>query len=734
MRELIKLWHQYQMIRPLDYQFSQFIAQTVENESKKNRDIVALCSMLVSVELGGGHVCLELANLLQHPLLQPVALDRLAEQDGLFANDCSDINESKNGEPAEQINPLKQQLNYLAYDDLIACLTSSAAVSDGSQATPLVLRAGKLYLYRYWLYEQQVAEKLNSMSQPQTITASARARLDQLFARQYNYLLSALERSVKDAEPDITTEKVALSHQAIVCDLLDITQPDAIDWQAVNQALLAAETASDLAVLDQLIPLEYCLNWQKTAAAVALSRQFSVISGGPGTGKTTTVAKLLAALVTQAEEQHQRLLIKLVAPTGKAAARLTESIGSAIHSLAIDDEIKQLIPTQASTLHRLLGAIPGQVDFRHNQHNPLHLDLLIVDEASMIDLPMMTRLLLAMPSDAKLILLGDRDQLASVEAGAVLGDICAFIAESYSLEQRKTLQQLTGFNYDDSIEQQQKKSPTLKQPEGSLTSLTENAAIRDSLCLLRKSYRFHANSGVGSLARAINSGRVSEVKRVWLQGFKDIELHPLSDENYQQLLIQAADLYQNYLTLIQQQAQPAAILKSFAEQRVLCAVREGDFGVDGINHKVEKELIKRKLIERDPATWYQGRPIMITKNDHGLGLYNGDIGITFLDPNTQRLRVFFDLPDGSIRAVLPSRLPEHQTVFAMTIHKSQGSEFDNTLMLLPPTYLPVITRELIYTGVTRAKFRLDLYGHQPVIERGVKNQTQRASGLVELLI
>ncbi|WP_036821148.1 exodeoxyribonuclease V subunit alpha, partial [Photobacterium sanctipauli] len=469
------------------------------------------------------------------------------------------------------------------------------------------------------------------------------------------------------------------------------------------------------------------MNWQKVAAAVALTRQFAVISGGPGTGKTTTVAKLLAALVTQSlqsealDENGQPRLpdIKLVAPTGKAAARLTESIGAAVDSLAVEKVVKDNIPTQSSTLHRLLGSIPNRVAFRHNRENPLHLDVLVVDEASMVDLPMMARLLDALPPNAKLILLGDRDQLASVEAGAVLGDICAFADQGYSQQQSQLLGQLTGFQF-----------PVQLQSLG---------VVADSLCMLRKSYRFHAQSGIGQLAKAINAGRPQQVDRVWQQGFKDIHLYPLTSDSYQSMVNMSVTFYRDYLDAIYERCPPAEVLKAFSKVRLLCALREGDFGVVGLNQRIERGLARLGKIAPDEETWYVGRPVMISQNDHGLGLYNGDIGIAMKDsePDPQtgeyRTRVFFEMPDGSIRGVLPSRLPEHETVYAMTIHKSQGSEFADTLMVLPSEFSPLLTRELTYTGITRAKEKLYLFASPDIVNRSVKLRTERASGLAELL-
>lgn len=343
----------------------------------------------------------------------------------------------------------------------------------------------------------------------------------------------------------------------------------------------------------------------------------------------------------------------------------------------------------------------------------------MVDEASMVDLPMMARLLDALPAHAKLILLGDRDQLASVEAGAVLGDICGFAEQGYTSAQSQLLSKLTGFQF-----QQAQATP---------------AAVADSLCMLQKSYRFHAQSGIGQLAKAINSGKPYQVEQVWQQGFRDIQHYPLGSETYQAMITNVVNFYSDYLEAIEKGGTPGEVLKAFAQVRLLCAVREGDFGVAGLNQRIERALARKGKIAPGEDTWYVGRPIMISQNDHGLGLYNGDIGIAMFDseadPVTGKrpLRVYFEMPDGTIRGVLPSRLPEHDTVYAMTIHKSQGSEFADTLMVLPPDFSPILTRELVYTGVTRAKSKLYMFATKDVLNRSVAMRTERASGLASLL-
>lgn len=454
-------------------------------------------------------------------------------------------------------------------------------------------------------------------------------------------------------------------------------------------------------------------DWQKIAAAVALTRKTAVISGGPGTGKTTTVARLLAAMIRL---EGGKLRIQLAAPTGKAAARLTESLGKALQGLPVSEEERQRFPAEATTLHRLLGAQPDSQRLRYHAGNPLHLDVLVVDEASMVDLPMMANLIAALPTHARVIFLGDRDQLASVEAGAVLGDICRCAEAGYSVERARLLSALTGCKVE---------------------GIDDNSvsAVRDSICLLRKSYRFDAKSGIGQLASAVNAGDTVEAEQVFQRGFTDLQRVDLADaDSYQQMLDEVVTGYHDYVQLLRQKAEPAAVLEAFGRYQLLCALREGPFGVAGLNERIVQTLMRKRLLDKplSAGKWYAGRPVMIARNDRALGLFNGDIGVAMYD-SEGALKVFFPLPDGSIKAVQPSRLPPHETAWAMTVHKSQGSEFDHTALVLPNQFLPVLTRELVYTAITRARKQLTLYSDKTVFSRAVQLRTQRRSGLVERL-
>ena len=667
MLELLKTLASDNQIRPMDYQFARFIHSLNED------NLLALVSAMVSHQLEQGNVCLALETVNPDQLLgqnQEISL-QLIEKSGV------DIQ------------------NWPSHLLQLPC------VGNGRSPTPLVLDNQRLYLFRYWQYEKQVADFLGEKPAIQVDHDAVSLILDRLFRRNYDFIWQQCQ--------NVTTESTI---RDTLIKWLDIEQPDRLKWDAIISCLSQAQHSSDLKPLDKLVPPAHCLNWQKTAAALAATQSFAVISGGPGTGKTTTVTKLLALLVELGINDGHAPDIRLVAPTGKAAARLTESIGGALSQLDSDQQVKNAIPTEAGTIHRLLGVIPNHTGFRHNRHNKLHLDVLVVDEASMIDLPMMSRLLEALPDHARLVLLGDRDQLASVEAGSVLGDICAAANGGYSDEQTRIIEQMTGFKLDGFI-------------------LPSAKTINNSLCLLQKSYRFDAASGIGNLANAVNTGNWKAIDRTLNRGFTDIAIHSSDNNGYQALIRLCTKGYQHFLTLIKEGASDQDILSAFSRFQLLCALREGKFGVSGLNEAIRTALAKTGLID-EGSLWYEGRPILISQNDHGLGLYNGDIGIT-LKNSDGRLRVVFELADGSLKQLLPSRLPEHETVFAMTIHKSQGSEFKHTVIALPDHFNPVVSRELVYTGITRAKSRLDLFCEEPLLLKAIKTPTQRVSGLQQRL-
>ncbi len=671
LRERVSLGH----LRHLDHQMAKFV---LEYTNLPDQPLLTILTAIVSHEQGLGHVCIDLSTLTERPVL------------GLSVDEAQ-----------------AQIWSHLPLaSDWLGILKEQPCVSLGEKPTPLVLMGSRLYLHRAWAMEHSIATDLAGRAIALPVGLGIDTLLNALFARSTSALWLSLQSGGGNSS----------DWQKTVCDVWDVVLPELVDWSQVNSIVASAQSPEGLNALQTVIPLSACFNAQKVAAAMALTRQFSVISGGPGTGKTTTVTKLLAALVSQA--QPQELVIKLVAPTGKAAARLTESIGLALTHLPLADSIKSAIPTEASTLHRLLGAKPNSVSFQYHKTNPLHLDVLVVDEASMVDLTMMFNLLSALPPHARVILLGDRDQLASVEAGAILGDIGQFAQQGYSFEFAQQLTALTGYSL-------------------SGNSSLDYQGLSDSVCVLNKSYRFHAQSGIGTLAKKINRGFSKDVLPVFSHGFSDLTYREWQNsETYDDLLMLMVSLYRPYLTALTDVSVPAkTVLNLFSEARLLCAIREGQFGVEGINQNIFSALKKARLLQGNlDDTWYEGRPVMITRNDANLGLYNGDVGIVLerqlADDPKPRLRVFFEQPDGNIKAVLPSRLPQHETAFAMTIHKSQGSEFASTVMVLPPKSSPLLTRELVYTGVTRAKKHLYLFASERVLSWAIKTKTERQSGLV----
>jgi exodeoxyribonuclease V alpha subunit len=454
-------------------------------------------------------------------------------------------------------------------------------------------------------------------------------------------------------------------------------------------------------------------DWQKVAAFAAISRRFAAISGGPGTGKTTTVAKILALLFEQCGAAPFR--IALAAPTGKAAARLREAIIRG--KSQIDSPSRDAIPEDVTTIHRLLGSLPNSPDFRFNAGNPLPVDLVVVDEASMVDCALMARLILALPVEARLILLGDRDQLASVEAGAVFGDICdTGRLHQFSPAFCRALDDIAG--------------EPLACPR---TPAAAEAApgLSDGIVVLKKSYRFGEGSGIGQASRRINAGDGEKALGILASDeHPDVRWRTLPRaEGLASALRESIETgFGPYLTRLDD---PAAAFRAFDRFRILAAVRRGPFGVERLNDVVEEILRSAGLIPPRTA-WYSGRPVMVTRNDYHLRLFNGDVGISLPVPSGQ-VRVWFSDGPSGFRSFSPLRLPAHETVYAMTVHKSQGAEFDHVMMILPDRDSPVLTRELLYTGITRAVRKAEVWGARPIWTQAAARSVQRNSGLRDAL-
>ncbi len=445
------------------------------------------------------------------------------------------------------------------------------------------------------------------------------------------------------------------------------------------------------------------VDWQEAAAIAAVRSRITVITGGPGTGKTTTVVRLLALCL----HLEPGLRIALAAPTGKAAARLGESIQSQKRSLPIDQELRERIPEEVSTLHRLLGYRPFDDSFRHGPKSPLPYDLCIIDEASMIDLGMMAVLFEAAGPETRIVLLGDPDQLASVDTGYVLGDLCAAATsrEGHSKELAETYMQLTG-----------KDLPLAKSP----------TLLSDAVVCLRKNYRFASHPGIGTLSEAVRIGDADSALAVLLDA-----AHP------DVLLANATEDASRAITAIMPRLDSVVTapdletaLDRFGHAQILCGIKRGTHGVEGYNAAVERALADKKHSVSD--TFYRGRPIMVTANDYATQLYNGDIGICWPDADGTTF-VWFPSDDAA-RAVSLARLPAHETAWAMTVHKSQGSEFGEVLLVMPQSDHPLCSRELLYTGITRARTQVTVVASKTAIKTAVTDSAQRHGGLVEAIL
>lgn len=455
-------------------------------------------------------------------------------------------------------------------------------------------------------------------------------------------------------------------------------------------------------------PAEASVDWQAVAVATAIRQAFCIIAGGPGTGKTHTVLRLLILLIRSASDANRPTpVIRLAAPTGKAAARMMESIAAGLEQLELSDIQQNALPTQAETLHRLLGISSAGRPPTHNEDNPLVADVVIVDEASMIDLPMMTKLVEALPRRCKLVLLGDRYQLASVEAGSVLAELCKLAGDNaFGPQHTQALQALLGDQHAPN------RTPSI---------------LSDHVATLKHSRRFHAGSAIGRLAAAVNVGDAKHCEQLLSTDQADLRLlENLASASIQTLLENLSE----HFSRIQALADPAQALASLRQRGVLTALRRGFRGADYLNQKLRQSLAGMQGADsRSP--WFHGHPIMIVRNDYQAGLFNGDLGICLRNAKNE-LRVWFETSSG-LRAFLPSTLPEHNSAYALTVHKSQGSEFDHVDLLLPDQDSSILSRELVYTGITRARHTLDLHTSMQILNLAISRQIDRYSGLADAL-
>ena len=580
-------------------------AKFLHEEEAHASDSLLLLGALVSYRLNQGDVYLDVNTLLDKP----------AEALLPFVDTTSD--------DVAQLTACLKNMN------LNAVLGQSSLVGTGEGNSPLVWDRvhERLYLRRYWRYQQTVDKKIAAQAQYR-----AKALPENIVSR-----LNTLFKENKET-------------------------PD----------------------------------WQKIACALALRSRFCIITGGPGTGKTTTLTKLLALAIEHIQMQsptHQPLIL-LAAPTGKAANRVNESIGNALDDLneMIPPDIGQYIPSKASTLHRLLGSRPNTRLYQYNAANPLVADIVIVDEASMIDLEMMAALLDALQDSTQLILLGDKDQLSSVEPGYVLGNLCLNAdKKAYDSDTRQWILDCTGEELKESSQQ--------------------GSPINRQTAMLWHSYRFGEDSGIGNLAKAVNLGKVDEACTI-IEGTIYPDLLNIQNDNQLRELVSKYNenlgSYRDYITQMEDRPSEThlidkwalRVLKAFDSFQVLCATRQGLWGVESVNARIEQWLFG------STQTWYEGRPIMVTRNDYNLNLMNGDIGITLKNKDGKLQVAFIDTnpqSNAAIRWVSPLRLSHVETAFAMTVHKSQGSEFSHVVFALPDSANLVLTPKLVYTAITRAK-------------------------------
>ena len=459
-------------------------------------------------------------------------------------------------------------------------------------------------------------------------------------------------------------------------------------------------------------------DWQKVAAIIAVTRSLSVISGGPGTGKTTTVAKILYLLHRQYDGKEKPRII-LAAPTGKAASRLQET-------LIASDFQKKLIVEPAKTLHRLLGPIPDSPYFRHNHENPLSADVIVIDEASMVDLPLMAKLMGAVPESARLILLGDRHQLASVQPGSVLGDICpAEGMHDFSKDFCQQAAEICGT--DLSLDTKGALPATAAEGLDSFIELTDN-------------YRFPEESAIAGLSRAVKEGDADRaVDLLTTDQNSQVTWADIPAPEALGTKLRDWEGFAGYEAMRDAKT-PDACLSMLDRFRVLCGLRRGPYGMQRINTLIaqqlgagmDRESYRNYSSADNLPSFIPGQPVMVTRNDYNLGLFNGDVGIIGPGRDSRKaLRVYFRMENGGTRDIGFSMLPEHETVYAMTVHKSQGSEFSHVLLILPEQDSPLLTRELLYTAITRAREKLQIWGRKEIFHAAVKRQIKRVSGLTD---
>ncbi|BBI01349.1 exonuclease V subunit alpha [Buchnera aphidicola (Nipponaphis monzeni)] len=437
-------------------------------------------------------------------------------------------------------------------------------------------------------------------------------------------------------------------------------------------------------VLTKIFNQKFC-NLQKIAVAISILYKNTFIIGGPGTGKTTVVSKIILSFIRLSEKF---IKIKLAAPTGKAAIRLTESLKHNLKRLDITTQEKLIFPSKTITLHKLLK-INSKFQEKILQDNELlDLDILIIDESSMIDIYIMEQLIKKLPKHSKLILIGDFNQLPSIQPGNILKDICQHANNKYSIKTAKILKYF--INY-----------------EVPISNCSTDSNLKDNICILKKNYRFIQAPHIKILSQLILKNNDKNHKKLFNNSYKNVIYNEIYNIcSYENMINTLTNNYENYWQAIYNKKELKQIIYIFNKYRILCAVNKGLFGTNRINKNIELNMQHKKYIHNNinlNNSLYVGKPILITKSNKALKLLNGDIGILMLDDVNQHLKAFFLLPNNSINIIPVQLLTHYQTAWCMTIHKSQGSEFNTIAIILPNKYSKLCTKELIYTAITRAK-------------------------------
>ncbi|WP_422667356.1 exodeoxyribonuclease V subunit alpha [Buchnera aphidicola] len=436
-------------------------------------------------------------------------------------------------------------------------------------------------------------------------------------------------------------------------------------------------------------------NMQKIAVTLSLLRNILFIIGSPGTGKTTTIIKIIIALI---KNTKNKIKIQLAAPTGKAASRLNDILQDKMLNILLDKKEQKNIPSIAITLHKLFNI--KQISYKNifNKINLLKLDVLIIDESSMIDLLMMEHIFFALSKETKIIFIGDHHQLPPIETGSILKDLCYYANDGYSPEIIFKLQKIN-------------KYIKLK------TNNTQSAFISNSICVLKENHRFHKNSGIHIFANAIHKNEHNVIKKIFTNKIPNIVYYNIKNNlQYKNMISQIIKKYKKYWILINQKENMKSIINQFQKYQVLCLLKNGMFGVTGLNEQLEYNMHQKKIIQYyniNHKNWYIGKPIIITKNNKYLDLYNGNIGITNMSKKNI-LQVSFLENKNSIKNIPVHILQDYETAWALTVHKAQGSEFNHTILVLPNTIVKIFNKDLLYTAATRSKEKLSIYGEKKI--------------------